>query len=83
MKTTLGDLNEYLFEQLDRLTDDDLKGKKLETEKERSKAVVEVAKTIISNGNLVLQANKFMDGKLNKETVVPKMLGGQSGTELS
>lgn len=61
MKNTLTDLNNYLFEQLDRLQDDNLNEEGLEKEIKRSEAVQKVAKTIIDNGNLALQAKKHLD----------------------
>ena len=36
MKNTLGDLNNILFEELERLNDDDLKGDELQQEMNRS-----------------------------------------------
>ena len=59
MKNTLGDLNNHLFMQLERLNDEDLKGDILTEEIERSKAVTNGAKEIISNANIVLQARKY------------------------
>lgn len=61
MKNTLTDLNNYLFEQLERLQDDDLDDTGLEKEIQRSEAVQKVAKTIIDNGQLALQAKKHLD----------------------
>ena len=61
MKNTLSDLNNYLFEQLERLQDDSLDESGLDKEIQRSEAVQKVAKTIIDNGQLALQAKKHLD----------------------
>lgn len=61
MKNTLSDLNNYLFESIERLNDDDLDDAQLEKEIKRSEAVQKVAKTIIDNGALALQAKKHFD----------------------
>ena len=58
MKIT--DLNAYLFEQLDRLTNDDLKGEELDTEIKRAQAVSNTSRTIIQNSQLALNATKFL-----------------------
>ena len=77
MKNTLGDLNNHLFEQLERLNDDDLKGEDLQVEMERAKAMTSIAQQIISNGNLALQAEKFKAENLGRSKVeIPKMLEG-------
>lgn len=70
-KTTLTDLNEYLFEALDRLTNEDLTDEELETEIKRSNAVQGVARTIIENGNLALQAKKHLDEYGNGNIELP------------
>ncbi len=61
MKNTLTDLNNYLFESIERLNDDDLSEEELEKEIKRSEAVQKVAKIIIDNGALALQAQKHFD----------------------
>lgn len=75
MKNTLGDLNNYLFEQLERLQDDELTDEQLEREITRSKAVQGIAKTIIENGALALNAKKHMDEYGKGEGVDLPMLG--------
>ena len=54
MKNTLTDLNNYLFETLERLTDDGLSEDNMKKEITRSQAVNAVASTIIQNGELAL-----------------------------
>lgn len=61
MKNTLGDLNNYLFESIERLNDDSLSSEELDKEIRRSEAVQKVAKTIIDNGALALSAKKHFD----------------------
>lgn len=60
MKNTLGDLNNHLFAQLERLGEEDLIGDKLTEEINRAKAVTNIATQIISNGSLVLKAKTFV-----------------------
>lgn len=76
MKNTLGDLNNHLFAQLERLSDEDLTGDKLTEEINRAKAVTSVASQIIANGSLVLEARKLADDRINANTTIPKMLEG-------
>lgn len=76
MRNTLGDLNNHLFAQLERLSDEDLKGEKLVEEIGRARAINSVAAQIISNGNLVLSAKRLADEKMDDTTTLPKMLEG-------
>lgn len=75
MKNTLTDLNNYLFEELERLQDDSLTDEQLEKEIKRSEAVQKVAKTIIENGTLALHAKKHMDEYGKGGNVELPMLG--------
>lgn len=75
MKNTLGDLNNHLFAQLERLGEEDLKGDELKDEILRAKAVTEVASRIIDNANTVLAAKKLQADTLGRSNVtIPKML---------
>lgn len=76
MKNTLGDLNNHLFAEIERLSDEDLQGEELEKEIDRAKAVTSVANQIIANGHLVLKSLKYTDDKWNADSQVPKMLTG-------
>ncbi len=76
MKNTLGDLNNHLFAQLERLGDEELKGDELVEEIGRAKAVTSVSAQIIKNGSLVLQARKLHDERMDAEKSLPKMLEG-------
>lgn len=63
MKNKLSDLNNYLFEELERLNDDEeLQDEtKLKRELERSKAITGVSQQIIANANVVLKAKIHCD----------------------
>lgn len=79
MRNKLTDLNNHLFEQLERLNDDGLTNKELKDEIERSKAIETVAKQIINNGRLVLDTQKFIDNRMDIDNHMPNML--ENGTE--
>lgn len=77
MQNTLGDLNNHLFAQLERLSDEDIKGENLKEEIGRAKAVADIATKIIENGNLVLQSQKFVNNLWEAEPNLPRMLEGK------
>lgn len=55
MKNKLTDLNDHLFAQLERLSDEDLSKEEIETEVRRGDAIVAVADKIIQNAALQLK----------------------------
>lgn len=63
VRNRLSDLNNYLFEELERLNDDEeLKDENtLKKELERSKAITNVSQQIISNANVILKAKIHCD----------------------
>lgn len=75
MKNTLTDLNNYLFEAIERINDDSLSNEDLDKEIKRSESVQKIAKTIIDNGTLALQAKKHLDEYGKGENVQLPMLG--------
>ena len=76
MRNTLTDLNNHLFAEMERLSDEDLSGEALDTEISRAKALTGVSSRIIQNGKLMLDAIKFQDDRMSLDTVVPRMLTG-------
>ena len=71
-KNKLIDLNNHLFAQLERLSDEDMNGPKLKEEIERSKAVGYIARNIIDNAALALKAQALMEETLRD---MPDMIG--------
>ena len=80
MKNTLSDLNNYLFEQLERLNDDSLTSEQLDRELNKTDAIVKISEKIISNGELAFRTMKHMDeyGYESKRSV-PAMLTTKEG----
>ena len=67
----LGTLNDYLFDELEKLSKE-LNEEDLMKEINRSRAISSLAKNIIDNANVVLEAKKYIDISGRK---APKMLG--------
>lgn len=75
MKNTLADLHDYLFEQLEKVSDDTLSDKELELEVNRSRAMTNLTNSIISNGKLAIEAQRFKEEKMDADANIPKFLG--------
>ena len=81
MKNKLTDLNNHLFEQLERLNDEELSGEKLQQEIERAKAITSVATQIISTADTNLKVASLMIDYGYKDNVnMPKLLGVEQWT---
>lgn len=76
MKNNLSSLNNYLFEELERLNDDETLQQEdnLKKELNRSKAISSIAKNIIDNANTMLEAKKYVD-EYGSTQEMPKLLG--------
>jgi len=72
-RNTLVDLNNHLFEALERMNDVDLDGEDLETEMKRCKTITGLAGAIINNANTILNAQKYAT-EYAKEKELPTML---------
>lgn len=75
MKNTLLDLNNHLFAQLERLSEEGITSGKLVIETKRSVAMIGIAKEIISNARLALDAQIAL--KDNFIERAPEMIGGR------
>jgi len=73
MKNKLTNLNDYLFLQMERLNEENISTEKLASEIERSRAITSVAKEIVSNARLVLDA-KIRVADIPEKTELPAML---------
>lgn len=80
MKNTLIDLNDHLFEQMERLNDDELNNEELDKEIKRAKAMTEVSSKIIENAALGLNAEKLRVEYGNREIHLPGMLESKNGS---
>ncbi|CAM3168372.1 hypothetical protein SAMN04488021_11868 [Paracoccus aminovorans] len=73
MKNKLGDLNNHLFAQLERLADESLTPEQIEQEAKRAHAIVSVADRIVGNADLQLKAAKLFAE--HGQGVLPKIGG--------
>ena len=71
MKNTLTDLNNILFEQLDRLGDTELSADQLKMEIARAKSMNGVASNIINNAKVALEGMEFSYGRLDRNGSMP------------
>ena len=72
-KNKLLDLNNHLFEALERINDDELQGEKLQEEMTRAKTITQIGNTIISNASLALEAKKYKD-EFGRGATLPLMI---------
>ena len=63
MNNNLNALNNYLFEELERLNDDEMldKDENLSKELKRAKAISSMSASIVNNAKLVLDVKKYAD----------------------
>ncbi|WP_435018522.1 hypothetical protein TA3x_000496 [Tundrisphaera sp. TA3] len=73
----MNDLNDHLFAQLERLSDENLGQEGLEREVQRTTSIVSVSEQIINNAQVALNAAGLMakHGVGNWENVLPSVEG--------
>lgn len=75
MNNTLGDLNNHLFAQLEKLGDDDLRDEKLDEEIRRADAMMKIGKQIVEVGELQFKVMQHMDEyRYDQNREMPDML---------
>lgn len=72
-KNKLLDLNNHLFEALERINDDELQGEKLQEEMARAKTITQIGNTIINNASLALEAEKYKN-EFGRGATLPLMI---------
>ncbi len=65
-RNKLDDLNDHLFAQLERISDDDLTDDEIKIESDRTKSISIITDRIIQTGRLQLDATKYYN-----ETMLP------------
>ena len=71
MTTRLSEVNDLLFQQMEKLTNTDLKGEALQAEIEKASAMNNIAQSIVKNSNVQYQALNlgFKAGVIGKQQV--------------
>ena len=80
MKNKLADLNNHLFAQLERLGEEETTGEKLAEEIDRSRAIATIAKNIIDNARLTLDAHCAVHKAMSVRKL-PALLGVEENVE--
>ncbi len=79
MKGSLQDLNNFMFQELERLSQNDLTGDELKAEIGRANAMTRVAERVIAGADIVMKALKMKDDAMSADFKLPKLLdGGES-----
>lgn len=79
-RNTLGDLNNHLFAQLEKMDDDELTGEQLDNEIRRTEAMAKISEQIVKNGELQFRAMKHMDEYgYERQKAIPDMLEVRGG----
>lgn len=81
MKNKLTDLNDHLFAQLERLSDEDITADDLAKEIQRTDAISKVAVQIIDTANVAIDAAKLVAEAGGNYTNMLPMVNGRTETD--
>lgn len=76
-KNKLSDLNDHLFAQIERLSDEKLTPEEIDREAKRGKAIVAAADQIVKAASLQVQVAKLISEKGAIRPHLPSLLGEQ------
>lgn len=74
-KNKIQDLNDHLFEQLERLNDNSLNKETMEIEAKRAKAMTGIATQIVNSHKVTLEAMKLIASGNLRTTEIPGSFG--------
>ena len=78
MKNSILDLHNHLFAQLERLSDESVKGDELREELSRAKPVMGVADVLVQNAALMLEVEKLKSKTNETEITIPSVLSADN-----
>lgn len=81
MKNRLSDLNDHLFAQIERLSEEGLTPDQIDQEAKRGIAIVAVADQIIRNAGLIVQAAKIMSDHGNDPAPILTQIEGKAASQ--
>ena len=76
MKNKLSDLNNYLFEQIEKLNDDSIKGEDMQLQIEKSKTVCNIAKMILDTANTQLNGLQYLNDIVYDKSATKAVIKG-------
>jgi hypothetical protein len=79
VKNKLADLNNHLFAQLERLSEEDMSAEKIETEAKRADAIVALSEQILRGADLNLKAVHIVANHGDRFRPMLPSLGKSSG----
>jgi hypothetical protein len=79
MNKSLFDLNDVLFETIEKVTDHKLKGKALKEELERARTVIAGSEVLVKTGMLAAALYRLADNSKSEAEPIRKLLGYGGG----